>query len=62
MMMMMGVALLVQPAKADFFKDFQVTWSPSKVKILEGGQQLQLVLDSSSGITLPLQAPPKGDK
>eukprot|EP00250_Pteridium_aquilinum_P021324 c25088_g1_i3 orf=57-926(+) len=49
MMMVMGVALLVQPAKADFFKDFQVTWSPSKVKILEGGQQLQLVLDSSSG-------------
>lgn len=42
------VALLT-PVSADFFRDFQVTWSPSKVKILNGGEQLQLVLDSSSG-------------
>ncbi|MCO5561888.1 hypothetical protein L7F22_015513 [Adiantum nelumboides] len=32
-----------------FYEDFQVTWSPEKVHITEGGQQLQLSLDRSSG-------------
>lgn len=47
--MMLLLSGLVQQAKGDFLQDFEVTWSPSKVQIIDGGQQLQLVLDSSSG-------------
>ena len=36
-------------ACCNFFTDFEVTWAPSKVTILDSGASLNLMLDQNSG-------------
>ncbi|KAI5069499.1 hypothetical protein GOP47_0015800 [Adiantum capillus-veneris] len=52
-MLAMGIEVVIQaqaqPRAGNFHDDFQVTWSADKVRVMDGGQRLQLSLDRSSG-------------
>lgn len=41
----------VSARPATFLQDFQVTWSDSHIRQLDGGRAIQLVLDQTSGTT-----------
>ncbi|KAL8131926.1 xyloglucan endotransglucosylase protein 1-like [Apium graveolens] len=43
------VSTLAQLAAADFYKDAEITWGDQRAKILNGGRDLTLSLDQTSG-------------